>query len=314
MKLQVTLTDGTEFGIDLVEHEFVHEWARRVVQFPIKKTHRTRITGYGSGSDERDSNMYQQRCAELIAGLTRLRDDYAVAVPVQYFSPPDADADSAAKQNYCNTVHRWVVFTQKNWPHPDGNQSAIELIHNNKDHNIPGGLFNTLNGAVHTLEGTYRKPRESLLDPALVTEQWYWDTEFVHENWRDRYYVRKEWADFRPGIESLLTNRHHTVWFAKRILGKDFREVWIDDDDPTQPEVVNFDDHLQYAFEIDLNNRQQFYNGSAFRKWLTDWDIKYQKSRMGRVPIGNVDCNQTQLQEKINDLTIQIAKLHIDDA
>ena len=47
MKLHCTISDGSEFDIQLIEHPFVHEWAQSVVKLELLPTELTGITGIG---------------------------------------------------------------------------------------------------------------------------------------------------------------------------------------------------------------------------------------------------------------------------
>ena len=156
------------------------------------------------------------------------------------------------------------------------------------------GLFNKINGAVHGFECAYNHPGHKTMQG---NNKLYWDQAFNLDNLKR--YMRN--GNFIDEILDLITNDYYTVWIAKRILGKDWRECYMDQDDPTEIDIVNIENSIQYAFEIDLNDWRKFYYGENFLNWLENYNIEYNVTKMGRIPLGNVLIEHDELQKKINN-------------
>ena len=108
----------------------------------------------------------------------------------------------------------------------------------------------------------------------------------------------------------LLTNNNHDVWLAKRILGKDFRECWLDADDPSYRDITNTGDILHYCFEVDpLNDDSEFYNSDEFASWMTTHDRSIDVSEIGRIPLGNIIDKPADLEYVMNHCHIESIEL-----
>jgi hypothetical protein len=94
------------------------------------------------------------------------------------------------------------------------------------------------------------------------------------------------------------------VWLAKRILGKDFRECWLDNDDPSYEDITNIGEILHYAFEVDpLNNLDDFYTSEQFASWMKQHSRDI--NNIGRIPIGNIIDMPDNIHEIIQSCTIE---------
>jgi len=305
MKLHCTISDGSEFDIQLIEHPFVHEWAQSVVKLELLPTELTGITGIG----RKDPDYFIANLNYLL-GIIDEAIDLGIKVPQELIYPlPQFEDDGAVIQQWANKLHRWCVFSQMKIPYPLGyfkwsigktipyplNSSAIEFINAHESSNIPGGLFNKINGAVHKFECAYDHPGRNILQD---NNKRYWDQAF-NLHYLKRY--MRYGNDWKKEVKDLLSNDYYTVWMAKRILGKDWRECYMDQDDPTKIDIVNIENSIQYAFEIDLNDWRQFYYGENFLNWLAKYNIEYDVTKMGRIPLGNVLIEHEELQQKINN-------------
>lgn len=311
MKLHCTISDGSEFDIQLIEHPFVHEWAQSVVNFKLLSTERTGLIGIG----RKDPELFIARLNYLY-GLVDAVIGLGLEVPIELIEPlPKYNDGGAVIQQWANNIHRWCSYSQRYISHPSiDNSGIIEFLQNNEYTNRgglhrgpgePDGLFNKINGAVHKLEVTYEQPGQQSMQG---NDNQYWDQDFdlhylenspVTQGNTLAQYIR--YGNFIDEIKDLLTNDYYTVWIAKRILGKDWRECYMNQDDPRSIDIENFPTFLQYAFEIDLNDWRQFYYGENFLNWLAKYNIEYDVTEMGRVPLGNVLIEHDELQQKINN-------------
>lgn len=287
MKLQVLLTNNKKYKIDLIDHPIVHRWAKEVVNLRLRKTEHVYLAGGGkyAGNTEAKNNILT-----AFDHLTKV----GVDVPKLFYDIVTIE-NNLELQNLNNIIHRWCVMTQNQtlWKYDDTitNESALEYHLGNFDDKI----FNKLNGLVHILEGHYPRPGYNTFSNDTI----YWDQDFYVND----YFINPINFD---EIKDIITNDHYTVWIAKRIPGKDWRECYIDQDDPTQSDIVNFYKHIRHAFEIDLNDRSKFYYGEEFTKYLNKYGLEYNREKMGRIPLGNIDKNI------VNDLKNErIAKLSI---
>ena len=274
MKLHCTISDGSEFDIQLIEHPFVHEWTQSVVNFELLPTELTGIIGIGRKDPE-----YFIACLNYLSDLVDTVISLGFKVPIELIEPlPQYKDGGAIIQQWANNIHRWSV----------SNQNLLDAKSN------IGKILIKINAAVHAFENTYEKPGQKTMQG---NDKHYWDQGL---NLQDPdCYIRN--GNFIDEIKDLLTNDYYTVWVAKRILGKDWRECYMDQDDPTEIDIVNMDKHIQYAFEIDLNDWRQFYYGENFLNWLAKYNIEYDVTKMGRIPLGNVLIEHEELQQKINN-------------
>ena len=286
MKLKLVLVNGNNYNIELIDHPFVHEWAKSVVKLKLRRTERVYLAGNKIYSNT------DKEVRDIIKVLKKLKKN-GVVIPKIFFNIVD-NTDNVKLQQTNNIMHRWCVLTQLHREYTYGqfnNASAIKFLKNNPENKI----FNKLNALIHRLETCYPRPGREMFDNDLP----YWDQDFITENYFKNPINYKE-------ISELVTNDNYNVWIAKRIPGKDWRECYIDQDDPTQPDIVNFYDHIRYAFEIDLNDRSKFYYSKEFNNWLEKYKLTYSKETMGRIALGNIDPNiKHELQNgRIKELSI----------
>jgi len=299
MKLICTTTTD-DIEIDLIDHPFVTEWANAVSSKPIEYCETVRMNS--SIVDEQEFNHYiDQLYNDLHSVVITIKQ----TIPSVFFPLPAFSDDPEKTRKWCNEVHRWVVFSQRGLTHKYDNTTALRHL-SIEGNNVFGSLFNRLNSGIHALEISFECTSNYNL------RQEYMDVQFVRE--RPPAYIRHiDNGDFSGEIEDLLSNDHHTVWLAKRILGKDYRECYIDNDDPTQIDVVNYDPfHIQYSFEIDLNDQSSFYHGQDFHDWLGKYDMEYNVKTMGRIPLGNITSDPVRVQQQI-DYNEQLILLHTSE-
>ena len=66
----------------------------------------------------------------------------------------------------------------------------------------------------------------------------------------------------------------HDIWLLKDILGKDYHQCWLDEDDPTNIDICNVDLRHSAALCIDFNNgHNQFATSPEFVSWLKAYGL-----------------------------------------
>ena len=279
MILRCHLDNNSYFDIQLIQDEFVHWWATNIVDFKLAETEQTTLTG---GGDDSDPDTFYVRLRKLLEGVSQIPEILGCPIPSE-FKTDVLDYDYEDKfdtQHQMNIIHRWVVSTSHQVPYSIDNSEAIRAVQKDPSICQYPGLIWKLNKLVHDTEATYSRPRHKQW---VWGEHVFWDQDFVFD---DRSKLRFHWDE---KYDYLFTTRNHDVWLAKRILGKDYREAWIDNDDPTAYDVTNIDRVIGWAFEVDpLTDTESFYNSDSFKDWMASYSKDTSDRTIGRVPLGNI--------------------------
>jgi len=278
MIFKIHLDDDSNFDVDLIDNEFVAWWANNVVDFELAETEHAQLTGGGPDHEE----MFREKLKNLLEGIGMIPEVLGCNIPSEFkINIDDYDyTDRFDIQHQMNIIHRWVVSTSHQVPYHIDNSEAIAAVQVDPSISQYPGLIWKLNKLVHETESTYPRPRH---DEWIWGNYIYWDQDFVFE---DRSKLRFHWDE---KYNNLFTTKRHDMWLAKRILGKDYREAWIDNDDPTAYDVTNIDSVVGWAFEIDpLTDTQGFYNSNSFQSWLSSYEKDCSDATIGRIPLGNI--------------------------
>ena len=303
MMLQLNLTNGTTMTIDLINDSFVEAWAQRVVKLKLAETEHSAIGSSvteGSSIDQHHYNI-KELCRELPIQLK------SVGLEVPAFFPSLNKLlgfDTATYQHHMNQIHRWLVFCMLRTPYEiDGTDYIPNNINDLFDNNF-GGMLHvlfTLNQLVHNTECGFTSPGANTF-PSTNYGKTMWDQAFQEDD-------KIGWAK-DLNYKHLLTNNNHDVWLAKRILGKDFRECWLDADDPSYQDIKNIGDILHYCFEVDpLNDDSEFYYSKEFKQWMNKHNRSTDISEIGRIPLGNIINKPADIEHVMNTCSIESLEL-----
>ena len=302
MMLQLNLTNGTTMTIDLINDSFVESWAQRVVKLKLAKTEHAAI---GSSNDTYSIDQHHYNIKELCRELPIQLKSVGLEVPAFFPSLNKLIGfDTATYQHHMNQIHRWLVFCMLRTPYEiDGTDYIPNNINDLFDNDF-GGMLHvlfTLNQLVHNTECEYTSPGANTF-PSTNYGKTMWDQAFQEDD-------KIGWAK-DLNYKHLLTNNNHDVWLAKRILGKDFRECWLDADDPSYRDITNIGDILHYCFEVDpLNDDTEFYYSDEFKQWMQAHGRSVDVSEIGRIPLGNIIDKPADLEHVMNHCHIESIEL-----
>ena len=303
MMLQLNLTNGTAMTIDLVDDPFVEAWAQGVVKLKLEETEHTAL---GSINDTYPTDVWHNNIEELCRELPRQLKRVGLDVPAFFPSLSTLRGlnNTATFQHHMNQIHRWLVFCMFRADYViDGVNYLPNNINDLFDKNFDGmlqALF-TLNQLVHKTEGGYTAPGTNTF-PGSKHGKTMWDQAFQEDD-------KIGWAK-DLNYKHLLTNDNYDIWLAKRILGKDFRECWLDADDPSYRDITNIGDILHYCFEVDpLNDDTEFYYSDEFASWMSAHGRSIDASEIGRIPLGNIIDKPADLEHVMNHCHIESIEL-----
>jgi len=302
MMLQLNLTNDTSMTVELVDDPWIHKWAKHVVTLDL---HETEHTALGANNQNFPQDQFHYAIDELIdAAKLQLP---GVGMPVPDFLPSALELKSMSHEQYqkeMNTFHRWLVFCMFRQPFYVNSKNTIPSSIDEKfDKDFEGMLrvLFTLNQLVHKTEEGYTSPGTDSF-PSSNYGEIYWDQGF---NGDDKIGKFKD-----EPVHHLLTNDNYDVWLAKRILGKDFRECWLDADNPAYKDITNIGEILHYCFEVDpLNDDSHFYNSGAFKQWMQEHNRSVDNSAIGRIPIGNIIDKPENLKQVMQTCKIESIEL-----
>jgi len=296
MKLKLTLTNNENLYIDLINDPWIHNWATTVTSMELDTTE---CVALGSTSNTHVDLLYNS-IDNLTNGFTEL---IKLGIDIPGFFPTNSELkhlQTDVLQLHINRIHRWLVFLMFRKPYIVNDKDYIpvninQLFETQFDDML--SVLLTLNQLAHEIEKNYTSPGLSTF-PGTRHQSQYWDQGFKDNDTISLF------AD--APVHHLLTNNNHDVWLAKRILGKDFRECWLDNDDPSYEDITNVGECLHYAFEIDpLNDLTDFYNSEQFVTWMKQHNRSTDVSQIGRIPLGNIINKPVNLEDIMKNCKIE---------
>jgi hypothetical protein len=303
MMLQLNLSNGSALTIDLIDDPFVTAWAEGAV---LRKLDDTEHTALGAQNNNYPTDQWHANIQELCAELPRQLNRVGLNVPA--FFPGLSHLRSlnsiSTFQHHMNQIHRWLVFCMFRQPYyVDGINYIPDDIGSYFEKDFDGmltALF-ALNQLIHKTEEGYTSPGTATF-PYTTCGKTMWDQGFVEDD-------KIGWAA-ELNYKQLLTNENHDVWLAKRILGKDFRECWLDADDPSYSDITNIGDILHYCFEVDpLNDDSKFYSSTEFHDWMAQHNKSTNADAIGRIPLGNIIDKPANIEWIMDNCKIESIEL-----
>jgi len=296
MILKLYLNNHKPLDIQLIDNQFVNDWANHIITLDLLPTEHTSLACPSQGNEK----IFNQKLKELLKGLNKIPKILNTSIPIEFKTQLDLYDynDIYGTQHQMNIIHRWVVSTSHGVKYTIDNCDAILTVKKDPSILAYNGLIWQLNKLVHEVEQTYNRPRYSKYLSNL-----YWDQDFKFKNHVDSRFI------WNKKYDHLFTTKNHDMWLAKRILGKDYRESWLDNDNPTEFDVTNTDPNVGWAFELDpLNDTESFFKSTEFNDWLNMYDINNNDATLGRVPLGNI-INKNDISNIM--LNNQIIKLEL---
>lgn len=299
--LQLNLDNNTSMTVDLIDDPWVEQWAQHVVTLQLAETEHAAIGSSVNSSEQ----QFHADIDLLIAEANTLLPTVGLAVPDFLLSASELKQLSTVEyQQQMNDLHRWLVYCMFRKPFYVNNKNHIpENINHLFDTDFDGMLrvLFTLNQLVHQTETGYTSPGAASF-PSTQYGKTYWDQGFEDD---DNIGLFSE-----APVTHLLTNNNYDVWLAKRILGKDFRECWLDADNPAYADIVNVGEKLHCCFEVDpLNDDTEFYESDAFKQWMQQHNRSIDPAAIGRIPLGNIIDKPIDIEEVMHTCRIESIEL-----
>lgn len=281
MNLHLDLSNKQSFIIELINDEWIHNYCKKLSSLPVSVTYREYFSGEPNKPREFESNLKQ-----LYDDIKNIPNVLECSIPACFpvinqfnFKNPKQT------QQYLNLIHRWTTYTILKEPYYIKNinitKDSINSIEKNKK--IVVNFLTQLNQNVHSVESTYTKPGKSTFPCKQYTEMFWWQ-DFYRED--VPFFTYKE---IYNDIQHLFSIKNYDVSIGKRILGKDFRECWLDDDDVNCIDIQNIGERFHYNLEIDpLNNLELFYTSKEFINWIKNSNKSLDVQRIGNIPLGNI--------------------------
>jgi len=247
MEMKLHLNSSNTIIIQLVDSHLIHQWVREFCSHELEETET--IMSFQNRLHTFDKTKFDYLYEKLQNGIAA------------YNGPVYNTGD---KQHILNKLHHWCVeYVNSIHDSPDRSQ----MYHTNVSN------LNILNDLCHQCESTLADGNRIL--PTTCSNP-IWDQQLLPAKYIP---LTNEWLD-------LLTTNKYDVYIAKRLLGKDYREAYRDNDDPTYNEVQAFGDQVPLAFEFDpINCWNDLYNSKSFIDFLP---VDNTHTNLGRIPIGNI--------------------------
>lgn len=251
--MKLYLDTGQEIDIAVVDNPLVHKWVEYFCSVPVGETERSRLD---NRSDFFDKQKFNKLFEELLQG-------------VEYYKGPQFSIvdyeDYTAIQELINKMHHWCVDLVK----------SKHMNQNYSNYAFDVGYIGKLNSLCHQCETLLPAGTNPFPESCRYI---YWDQPLQNDR-QHRLPLTDEWLD-------LMTLDKYDVYVAKRILGKDYREAYRDNDNPLYEEMQPLGDTIPVAFEFDpLNNWPDLYNSPEFLKYLP---VAPTRHNIGRIPVGNI--------------------------
>jgi hypothetical protein len=301
-QLKLNLTNSQQLFVELVDHPFIIDWAKKIVDMDMWRTEHVAL-----GSESYDPDQFAKNLNTLYESLATIPDVMGCEVPECFPAVEEYNIDTVEHtQKWMNIIHRWCVYTMYHEPYvvDDVNitYGSIQALKSERLNATIGLLFK-LNQQVHDVERTYKSPGSASFPCTGIYKAPYWDQGFFGD---ENGYAPRD--DYMDQLQDLLTKDNYDVYIAKRILGKDYRESWLDADDPGCIDVVNVGDNLHYAFEVDpLNDLSSFYNSEEFAAWMLEHNKQADDITVGRIPVGNISNLGT-----LKEIEQMLTSVHIE--
>lgn len=274
MEMKLHLNTGEILTIQVVNHPLIHQWVKRFCSLPLALTEVSRLENRSSVFNK---DLFDSLFSKLTKGVKAYSGPNFV---IQDYN------DHTAIQQLLNDMHHWCVET-------------VQDKHMNQDYpeyHSDVALLGELNSLCHQCETLLTSGTNALPESCRYV---YWDQP-LQEDWKHRIPLTDEWLD-------LMTTEKHDVYVAKRILGKDYREAYRDNDDPTYDEMQPIGDRVPLALEFDpLNQWQDLFKLPEFLEYLP---VPPTARNIGRIPVGNLVNNVDNIQEILYNSRIVKAEL-----
>ena len=246
--MKLILDNDTELVIELLDSPLIQDWAKHLSTLKMYPTEVSNLVGYPEVFDE---EAWLINLINLLQEIKSFTDDNPVILDYKLYNQYNT-------QQLCNQAHRWAVYT---------------VTQEYKKQNICTHSIQQLgyiNHLCHVLE--FSVPRE--IDWPDTCCNNLWDISF---DCIDRWDMTPEWRE-------LISTQRADVYMAKRILGKDLREAYRDQDDPTAFDIQTVGDQISWAIEVDpFNKWQDLYNDPKFIEYT-----KHSTQPKGKIPVGNI--------------------------
>ena len=296
MQLHLNLSNKTKFIVELVNDEWIHNYVKKISTLELNETEVVYL-----GSESSDYNEFCNNLKILYDNINKIPKILLCDIPCCFpKSINDFNIENTTNvQHYLNIIHRWTTYSILRIPYVFNNIDTTKdcIISIEKNYQKTLDFLTEINQNVHAVEATFTSPG-SITFPCDSHTNPYWDQGFVGDE------IGREITN---NTDHLFTIKNYDMWLAKRILGKDFRECWLDTDDPSCHDIVNVGTQLHYAFELDpLNNLEYFYTNEKFKNWMNTHNRSIDIQSIGNIPIGNI----INKHEFGNDQDIKHALLH----
>ena len=111
---------------------------------------------------------------------------------------------------------------------------------------------------------------------------------------KDQNFFMQDWRKY-------CSFENHDIWLLKDILGKDYHQCWLDEDDPTNVDICNIDLRHSACVCVDQNNGlNKFLTSPTFVSWLKGYGLE-KKGHVDRRMVANVPIADISNGWNMND-------------
>ncbi len=271
---------GAYWSIRLLDNPFVQEWLGLVEKCLQIDSH-PQVFNFNMTKSLCETRPSRGEIADRInSAVEELNRDFNFNCPLRANEGMGRDLTNALHRAFTTSIrtdNRWQMNSE---PH-------IQISEDKRSRFL--FLAEEINFGVHDFE-TYLLDNESvaeMLKFAPYDDHSYMILEF--DNKADTNTTREDMFGEIKEEHKRYYSGDHTAYLKIDILGKDYLQAFIDQDDPREWDVTP---SLIYTSGLELdphNTRCRFKKSPAFLNWLRSYGIEPDAAVCGYMPIGDID-------------------------
>jgi len=165
-------------------------------------------------------------------------------------------------------------------------------------------LIHIINRDIHNFESyTETSNKHKIRDIISEEESWHITQRFdVRADNGCGMILPDDQNSFEQEWRRYCSFENHDIWLLKDILGKDYHQCWLDEDDPTNVDICNIDLRHAACLCVDQNNGlNKFLNHSEFKSWLNGYGLEHKKETTANIPIADIS-NGWNMNDYLDDI------------
>ena len=174
-------------------------------------------------------------------------------------------------------------------------------------------LVHIINRDIHNFESLVETSnKHKILDILKERDSWHITQRFdIRADNGCGQIMEKDQNFFKQSWRQYCSFDKHDIWLLKDVLGKDYHQCWLDEDDPTNVDICNIDLRHSAAVCIEHDNgHNQFLNSPEFISWLRGYGIQFTRKVIANVPIADIS-NGWNMHDYMDDVRPNAAGEHI---